>query len=65
MSDDVNHRDGLGRTALYRAAEAGDLEQCRDLVARGADLEFRNKWGVTAVMWVAREGHLETGEVSD
>ena len=60
MSDDVNRRDDYGETALYHAAWAGDLEQCRDLVARGADLEIRDNNGWTAVMRAASEGHLET-----
>ena len=40
---------------------AGNLEKCRELVARGADLEIRSKYrGETALMRAAEKGHLET-----
>ena len=57
----VKHRDEGGLKALHQAAWDGDLEKCRELVARGTDLEIRDKWGWTAVMEATNgAGHLET-----
>ncbi|HYG11937.1 MAG TPA: ankyrin repeat domain-containing protein [Pyrinomonadaceae bacterium] len=46
-------------TALTVAAERGDVAQVKQLIAAGADVNEKDKWGHTALMWAARKGHAE------
>ena len=39
--------------ALVKAAEQGDVERVRDLLRRGADPNYKNKDGITALLWAA------------
>ena len=48
-----------GRTALYLAANSGDLEVCKLLVDAGAELNHQNHGGDTALHIAASMGHLE------
>jgi len=32
---EVNDQDDAGETKLYKAAEAGDLDQCKELISKG------------------------------
>ena len=58
MSDDVNTQSGGGGwTKLHRAALAGQYEEVRRLVERGADVNIKTKFGWTAVMLAAWGGH--------
>ena len=59
MPDDVSYRDWSGMSALHWAATGGAVEQCRELVARGADPEAKNIIGMSPVMIAAARGHLE------
>ena len=43
--------------ALWRAAEAGKLDEVEAIVPRVADLNARNEHGVTALMRAAQHGH--------
>ena len=53
-------RDRFGHTALHYAAEAGDLETCRMLIARGADVNAQGGggWG-TPLHWAMRSASYE------
>jgi ankyrin repeat protein len=42
------------------AVRRGDVEIVRDLLARGADLNARDRYGQTGVMLAAHGGHLTT-----
>lgn len=50
-------------TPLSVAASAGDAAQIKNLIAQGADVNARDKDGLTALMWAAREGHAEIARV--
>jgi hypothetical protein len=39
--------------ALVKAAEQGDVEEVRKLLKRGADPNYKNKDGITALLWAA------------
>ena len=39
------------------AARAGNVEAVKMLLARGADVNSRERLGQTALMWAAAEGH--------
>jgi subtilisin family serine protease len=45
---DLNRRDGLGRTPLMRAAEAGSFYSCRELLWAGADANATSQSGLNA-----------------
>ncbi|XP_023678025.1 espin-like protein [Paramormyrops kingsleyae] len=50
-------KDGLGGTPLHNAAENGEVECCRLLVAHGVSLAERDKDGFTAVDLAEYNGH--------
>jgi len=56
--DDINVRDEDGRTKLHRAARAGDLDECRRLVAAGANVNIADDYGRTPLMRASWHGHL-------
>ncbi|MGH8067083.1 MAG: ankyrin repeat domain-containing protein [Candidatus Entotheonellia bacterium] len=45
-------------TALIQASGNGNLEEVRALLAKGADVNARNKWGDTALKWASAKGNL-------
>lgn len=49
--NNINSRDKTGRTALHHAAQKGDLQEVKRLVAAGADVNIRStsKWQTTAL----------------
>lgn len=56
----VDGRDRTyGLTALMTAAAAGREEICRELVRRGASLEFQDSLGFTPLMFAAEGGYTE------
>jgi ankyrin repeat protein len=46
-------------TPLTVAAERGDTDQVKKLIAAGVDLNERDKSGYTALVWAARNGNTE------
>ena len=49
-------------TPLTVAAERGDAEQVRKLIATGADLNERDESGYTALVWAARNGSTQVAK---
>lgn len=49
-------------TALTVAAERGDADQVKKLIAAGVDLNERDKSGYTALIWAARNGNAEVAK---
>src|SRR5687768_2359500 len=45
--------DRFARTPLMLAAVKGDVDQVRSLLAQGADINAKDKNGMTALMWAA------------
>ena len=56
---DVNGKDDLGRTPLYRAAYNGHTEIAGLFLAGGADADARDENGWTPLHGAAYKGHLE------
>lgn len=56
--DDYEARDNRGRTPLIVAAEAGDVEQVADLLARGVQLDALDDCRWSAMMRAAASGHV-------
>jgi CubicO group peptidase (beta-lactamase class C family) len=54
---DYEYRNGA--CLLVRAAAAGDLGRVKELVERGAGLEWRNQWGSTPLMCATDQSRLE------
>ena len=50
-------RPGKWGTALYHAAENGSLEECKALIARGADVDEISCWDNTPLFAAAKNGH--------
>ena len=44
---------------LLEATEQGSLNGVKEMIDRWADVEARHKWGRTALMYAAREGHTD------
>ena len=57
--EDVNSMDSNGETALAAAASAGDVEMCRYLISRGAEVLTKGPGGVTALHYAARTGSAD------
>lgn len=49
--------------ALLSAAEAGNTEQVRQMLAQGTAVDCRNHWGQTPLIVAARGGHIDTVEL--
>jgi hypothetical protein len=61
---DVNAADHTsGRRALHEAAEQGGLEIVKMLLARGAEVDARDKWIQTPLHRAAFQGELRVAEV--
>lgn len=55
---DLEVRDTRGRTALYLAAERGDLDAVSRLIEQGAVIDARDNCRWTPLMRAAQNGHL-------
>lgn len=60
---DRKANDMQNRTALHRAAEAGDTEIVRLLLEMGVSADERTSDGMTALMLAAKMGHQAVGEI--
>ena len=58
-SHQLDESEDLG-SFLISAAERGATDEVLALLAQGADLEFREESGLTALMWAAHYGHSGT-----
>jgi ankyrin repeat protein len=64
---DDNQPDAIGRTAMHRAVDAGDLAKVQQLIAAGANVNdvIRSDesespdWGQTPLHFAARDGQME------
>ena len=56
---DINKRDANGQTPLMLAAEAGDTDRVRSLIAVGAKLDDADKQGNTALSLAQAAGHKD------
>jgi ankyrin repeat protein len=54
---DINARDGLGQTALMRAAHAGGRDMVEWLIKMGAELNHASKANLSALMLAVISGH--------
>jgi len=50
---------GNGMTELMEAAAGGSADDVRTILAKGCDVDARDKHGKTALMWAAEKGHSE------
>ncbi|WP_396912397.1 ankyrin repeat domain-containing protein [Mycolicibacterium sp.] len=58
----VDERDRAGRTRLHYAAVDGKLEEVRQLLAEGADVNAREDSGWTPLHFAANQGNLKVTE---
>ena len=56
-------KTGEESTALIDAAADGNIEVVKQLLAAGANVNAKNKWGGTPLHWAARGGHKEIVEL--
>ena len=60
---DVNARYRYGMTALFKAAERGNLEVTKILLARGVDVKIKDSfYGATALSWALQNDHNEVAQ---
>ena len=55
-TDILEARDSRGATPLMHAAAFGNLDAMKMLLAAGADVNAKNNFGATALLWCARDG---------
>jgi len=60
---DVSAADVLGRTALTRAAMAGDVERTREMIAAGAPVNAADREGMTALHHAMAGAHFDVADV--
>ena len=61
---DVNAKFRYGMTALFKAAERGNLEVTKVLIARGVDVKVKDTfYGATAISWALQNHHPEVVRV--
>ncbi|MBA7689646.1 hypothetical protein ES703_98154 [subsurface metagenome] len=49
-------------TPLHQAAQAGDIDKVRILISEGADVNAKEKYGYTPLLWAKEKGHTEIVE---
>ncbi|MCP5107370.1 MAG: hypothetical protein GY950_28545 [bacterium] len=59
----INTRDETGKTPLYIAAQKGDLELARRLIAEGADVNMPDSKGISMLYRVTRSGDKKMREL--
>lgn len=59
----VDHPDGQGWTPLHWASARGHDGLVTVLLARGAQVDRRNRWGCTALFLACSEGHRTTASL--
>jgi ankyrin repeat protein len=59
---DLEAKDPLGRTALHRAAIAGEIEIVQLLLDKGADVDARDNQGWTPLHWAASSGQADVAK---
>ena len=57
---DIDQKDRNGETKLYKAAERGNIDECRNLLSRGANTNCTDNGGASPLMIAAEKGHLPT-----
>jgi len=55
----LNVRDECGRTALMRAAYDGSTDVVKSLISKGADVNAKDLWDVTALIMATARGRVE------
>jgi ankyrin repeat protein len=56
----VNYREETyGTTALFFAADGGDIDMCRLLIEKGADVNHKNTHGNTPLMYASFSSQIE------
>jgi hypothetical protein len=58
FKENSGNRSDNATQALWRAAEAGQLDELEAVLPRVADINARNEHGVTALMRAAQHGHV-------
>ena len=59
----MNKKNEDGETELHRASVNGDIDKCRDLIKRGADLNISDDRRLTALMYASSSGHYDIGSL--
>jgi hypothetical protein len=63
LTKSVNIKDECGRTALMRAAYGGSIETVKKLLGKGADVNARDLWDVTALIMANARGRDEIAQL--
>ena len=59
----TNEGRDVNQIVFFLSVMSGDYSQVKNSIKEGADVNVRNRWGETALLWASYVGHTEVVEL--